>query len=373
MARSLRLDYPGGIFHVISRTLNREFLLDGDAERGHYLELLAAASQRTDNRVLAYALMSNHVHLVVRAGDDPLWRLVKRVHVGFANWKNRRDGRLGPVFADRFKAVLVEKEPYLLELVRYVHLNPVRAGVVAHPDACTWTSHRALVGLDPAPAWLDTGFVLDALGGDRKTGREVYGRLVLGALHEGRSPLLSGMTWLEDAREIARSMRTEMPVSGPILGSEAFVADVLGRERTRSEPLHLNRRADVRKSRPPLEALVDLACSVAGVERVVFDLRPKQRGSVLARQLLVRAWLLEYRGTQAEVAGHLRTPASVVSRWYANAVERAHELESVYRDLVDQLPTIEQRVTVETGERKPRQRDVEAATLAVRVRRERGS
>jgi len=365
--RSLRLDQPGGVFHLISRALNRQPLLEGDDERSHYLALLAEASRRTDARVLAYAIMSNHVHLVVRAGDEPLWRLVKRVHVGYANWKNHRAGRLGPVFADRFKAILVEQDPYLLELVRYVHLNPVRAGVVARPEESTWTSHRFYAGQAPAPEWLDAGFVLDQLAPDRAAARAAYLAFVDQGLGGGRSPVLSGDTWLETAREVARAFRTEARVSGPIVGTEAFVADVLGSMAKVPVPVALRKRADVRATRPPLDALVDLACEVAGVERVAFDERPKQRASTLARQLLARVWVQEYRGTQAEVAAHLKAPAAVVSRWYARSVEKAHEQESSYRELVERLPSIEQWVTVETQESTPRKARVRKTTYAVNL------
>ena len=110
MSRSARLHYPGGVFHIISRCVNREFLLEGAAERARYVSLLEAASLPTDARVLACCVMSNHVPLVVRAGEEPLARLMKRVNTGYALWKNKRNRRLGPLFAGRYKALLVEHE-----------------------------------------------------------------------------------------------------------------------------------------------------------------------------------------------------------------------------------------------------------------------
>ena len=100
MPRSARIHAPGHVFHIISRCMNREYLLEGPDARKRYLGLLAKGLRQTDASVLAWCLMSNHVHLVVRSGDDPLWRLLKRVHVGYAVWRNRRSRRLGPVFAD---------------------------------------------------------------------------------------------------------------------------------------------------------------------------------------------------------------------------------------------------------------------------------
>jgi len=151
MPRFARVKYPGGIFHVIARCLNRDFLIEDDRDREKYLGLLGKTLGRTDASVLAYCLMSNHVHIVVRAGEDPLERLFKPVHTGYALWKNGRHGRLGPVFAGRFKSPLVDEEAYLLELVRYVHNNPVRAGIVPQAAASGWSSHRAYIGAEKAP------------------------------------------------------------------------------------------------------------------------------------------------------------------------------------------------------------------------------
>jgi REP element-mobilizing transposase RayT len=121
--------------------------LDKRGARGRYLELLERAVGRTDARLLAYCLMSNHVHLVVVQGREPLERLVKPVHTGFAGWINagRRKAQ-GPVFAGRPRVVVVEQDAYLLQLVRYVHNNPVRAGVVRHARSSDWSSLRAYVG-----------------------------------------------------------------------------------------------------------------------------------------------------------------------------------------------------------------------------------
>jgi putative transposase len=168
MPRAARLHYPGGIFHIVSRCLNREYLLDGETERAYYIALLGRVLSRTDHRVLAWCLMSNHVHLVVEAGEAPLARLMKPLHTGYAVWKNTQDGRLGPVFAERYRSILVERDAHLDELVRYVHLNPVRAGVVTSPEASRWTSHRAYLGADPCPVWLDIRVVLSRFARDAK-------------------------------------------------------------------------------------------------------------------------------------------------------------------------------------------------------------
>ena len=124
MPRHARLHYPGGIYHLISRFVNRSYLIKTDEDRNQYLRLLGNASGKSDAIILGYCLMSSHVHLVVRAGSDSLEGLMKSVNAGFAGWINRRSKRRkGPVFMERYKSILVDEEAYLVELVRYVHTD----------------------------------------------------------------------------------------------------------------------------------------------------------------------------------------------------------------------------------------------------------
>jgi putative transposase len=178
MPRYARLHYPGGLFHIISRCLNHEFLINSDEDRRKYLSLLQSALSRCDATLLAWCLMSGHVHLVVRAGDDPLDKLMKPLHSGYAGWKNRRAGRVGPVFAGRFKSPLVDADTYLLELVRYVHNNPVRARQAPRAALSPWSSHRAYVGMEPAPPWLNMGEVLGMFSSDPKRARQRFAAFV---------------------------------------------------------------------------------------------------------------------------------------------------------------------------------------------------
>src|SRR5258706_1105720 len=153
MPRTARLDAPLSVHHLIARIVNGEFRIRTDEERAEYLRRLGRSVERCDWTLLGYALMSNHVHLVCRAGATPASRLVLPAHSGFARWLNRGQARLGPVFAERFSTHLVE-DAHLGTVLAYVHNNPVRAGVVPDATESAWTSHRSYLGIDAAPRWL---------------------------------------------------------------------------------------------------------------------------------------------------------------------------------------------------------------------------
>ena len=341
MTRTARIDYPGGIFHLISRCLDRADLLDGDAERARYLHLLARAQSLSDAHVLAWCVMSNHVHLVVRAGEDPLGDLVRRAHTGYANWKNQREGRIGPVFAARHTAILVDEETYLLELIRYIHLNPVRAQVVADPADSAWSSHRVYAGLTPPPPWFDPREVLSLFGSDVDRAREAYVEFVHDGIGGGRRPDLSGDRRADAAREVARGMGTGHRLSDTILGPEEFLSRVLAVTGDQTATMGLRRREDVIRRRPPLSRLIDLVCQVMHVDRALFDEKPKRRGPRLARQVAARVWVRDYKGKQVELARHLSARVEQVSRWYANALQGDEALMAAYHEVVASLPLIE--------------------------------
>lgn len=165
MPRYARLHAPGALVHVIARFVNRAFRLAGDDERTFYLAALGGALVHTDWTLLAYALMSSHVHLALLAGSAPPWHLLKRLHVKIAQGINRLQGTLGPVFAHR-PTTIVMPPSRTGSLVGYLHNNPVRAGVSADAASSSWTSHRAWVGLDVAPAWLAVELGLRTAGFD---------------------------------------------------------------------------------------------------------------------------------------------------------------------------------------------------------------
>jgi REP element-mobilizing transposase RayT len=212
MARPLRLEFPGATYHVTARGDRREPIYRDDADRLAQLQIIAAAMDRFDARVLAYCLMGNHYHLVVHTRQANLSRLMRQINGVYTQAFNRRHGLAGHLFQGRFKAIVVDRDAYLLSLCRYVERNPVAAGLVAAPGDWDWSSYRAHVGRADVPPWLDTPALhAQLLGGlpqdadDSTRAARLYEALAAEA--PGASIWQGGLTaqiFLGDARFAAR-------------------------------------------------------------------------------------------------------------------------------------------------------------------------
>jgi REP element-mobilizing transposase RayT len=156
MSRPLRIEFPGAVYHVTSRGDRREPIYRDDADRLAHLDVLAQAMDRFDAQMLAYCLMGNHFHLVLHTRSANLSRLMRHVNGVYTQRFNRRHGLAGHLFQGRFKAILVDRDAYLLALCRYVERNPVAAGLADEPGSWPWSSCRAHLGQVEAPPWLDT-------------------------------------------------------------------------------------------------------------------------------------------------------------------------------------------------------------------------
>ena len=339
MPRAARLYYPGGVFHIISRCPEGRFLIKGDAERHEYLRLLGQTLARTDAQVLAWCLMSSHVHVVVIHGKEPLERLVKPVHTGFAGFISRgsRRGARGAVFAQRPRAILVDKDEYLLELVRYVHNNPVRAGLTRQASQSRWSSHRAYIGLEAAPAWLPIGFVLDQFARRPGVARRKLDAFVRERATEGRRPDLSGDPDDEVVRRTRAAFGDGWRLSDPVLGSATFVKRVARDVRKVQNALGggaIPELTPARRGDVKVRDVVERVGQALQIEPWEFEARPKARGNVLARQLITWIWVHHLGGKQIDVARELGVGTYSVSRWYGKAVERAAELEGMAAALV---------------------------------------
>ncbi len=201
MARPLRIEYPNALHHVTSRGNDRRDIFVTDSDRRAFVELLAEVVRRSGWLCHAYCLMNNHYHRLVETPDANLGRGMRQINGVYTQRFNNRHGRSGHVFGGRYKSFVVEKQSYLLELCRYIVLNPVRAGFVNDAGDWPWSSYRATVGEDPVPAFLTTdwllghfadtpptacaayrAFVSDGAGADSPW-PDVVGNIVLGRAH----------------------------------------------------------------------------------------------------------------------------------------------------------------------------------------------
>jgi len=156
MSRPLRIEFPDAIYHVTARVDRREPIYRDDTDRRMHIGVIAHAMDRFDAQVLAYCQMGNHFHLVLHTRAANLSRLMRHVNGVYTQAFNRRHGLVGHLFQGRFKAILVDRDAYLLALCRYVERNPVAAGLMARVGDWPWSSYRAHIGQAPTPDWLDT-------------------------------------------------------------------------------------------------------------------------------------------------------------------------------------------------------------------------
>lgn len=277
MARPLRLEFPGALYHVTSRGNARAAIFVDDEDRGTFLGVLGEVVERYRWRCHAYCLMYNHYHLVVETPEGNLSLGMRQLNGVYTQRFNRGHGRVGHLFQGRFKAILVERERYLLELCRYVVLNPLRAGVVQDLRRYPWSSYVAMVGAAPAPGWLSTEWVLSQFGRRRSTAQRRYQVFVADGV-SGASP------W--------RQLRGQV-----LLGSERFVERLRPLLADREELTEVP-RAQRLAHRPSLRELFS--------HRVRSDKRRRD-------QAICRAFL-EYGYTLAAIGRALGLHYSTVSK-----------------------------------------------------------
>ena len=208
MARPLRIEFAGALYHVTSRGDRREPIFEDDEDRVKFLGVLAEVVNRLNWRCHAWCLMTNHYHLVVETPDGNLSKGMRQLNGMVTQASNRRHQRTGHLFQGRFKGILVDKDRYLLELTRYVVLNPVRAGMVTHPGKYPWSSYRAMVGEVATPRWLASDVLLGQFGKRRSEARRRYRQFVLEGM--GGATLwaeLRQQIYLGDERFVERMQR----------------------------------------------------------------------------------------------------------------------------------------------------------------------
>jgi REP element-mobilizing transposase RayT len=229
MSRKPRIHYPGALYHVILRGNAQDDVFYDDVDRTKFCLLVQEGTERFGHRVHAFCLLDNHIHAAFQVGKRPLSRIMQNLTFRYTQWFNRRHRRVGHLFQGRYKANLVDADSYLLELVRYIHLNPCRAGIPGEVEEYHWSSHRFYVGEEELP-WLTTEFVLGQFSTDLGVARSGFRRFVadgIGAddddneFHPDRSDgrLIGDDQFIERVQEGEDAMKRDRRTLNDIIGS----------------------------------------------------------------------------------------------------------------------------------------------------------
>jgi putative transposase len=182
MSRPLRIEFAGALYHVTSRGDQRAAIYRDDDDRRAWLRAMGLVAERFNFSIPAFCQMSNHYHLLVETAEGNLSQGMRQLNARYSQYFNWRHDLAGHVFQGRYKAILVQREQYLLELIRYIVLNPVRAGMVRSAAEWPWSSHRYTLGKLPAPGWLNLDWLLNCFGEDRTEALARYIRFVEGGV-----------------------------------------------------------------------------------------------------------------------------------------------------------------------------------------------
>jgi putative transposase len=287
MPRKARIDASGTVHHVMGRGRERRVIFSNDRDRDDFLRRLAGILHETYTACYAWVLMPDHFHLLLKTGQVPISQVMGRLLTGYAVSYNRRHRRTGHLFQNRYTSILCDEEPYLLELVRYVHLNPIRAGLASDMEAldgyCS-SGHRALIGNDTRD-WQETKTVLRLFSATRSVARTRYRRFVEQGMSQGRREDLSGGGLIRSvggwsAVKALRRNHTIQTSDERLLGDGAFVERVLREAKERREQ-RLRRKA----LGIDLDTVMRRACEITGCADEEVQKPGKDATRVKARSL----------------------------------------------------------------------------------------
>lgn len=280
MTRHLRIKIPGGLYHIYTRGIDRRDIFKDDSDREKFLDILENSISDSDWKCYAYCLMNNHYHILIESADGDTSRGMRQLNGVYAQYFNWKHDRVGPLFQSRFRAILVDRENYFLELCRYIVLNPVRAGIVSSPEEYHWSSYRATAGLDNMKTCIDRIAVISRFAEDDESeisARAAYSQFVTYSLEKDIAP---------------GEIRGDL-----ILGDREFVEsvkDIIKKEKNNLDYPKYQRTA----CRPDLEELLD----------------PLTVSMKETRNVAVRKAYNEFGYTQSDIAGFLGVHNSTIYR-----------------------------------------------------------
>ncbi len=316
MPRQSRLDAPGALHHVMGRGIDRIKIFSTKKDRNDFLERLADLCKTDALKVYAWALMSNHFHLLLRTGNQLLSNNMRKLLTGYVINYNRRHKRYGHLFQNRYKSIICEDDPYLLELTRYIHLNPLRAGLVKNLEELKgyqWCGHSGIIGMVKRE-WQDSNAVLAYFGKRRKRAIEKYESFVEEGIEAGSRPELvggglirshGGWSQVLSLRRIGSKMFSDER----ILGSSEFVNNVISEAEEKSkETLRLTLKIS------DLPSLALKICKEEGIDETELRSGLRKREFVKTRRIFCQIAVKRMGYSGADVARFLGITTSTINR-----------------------------------------------------------
>ncbi|MEW6419343.1 MAG: transposase [Nitrospirota bacterium] len=316
MPRQARLDFPGTLHHVIVRGIEKRKIVSDNTDRKSFISRLGKVATETGTIVYAWALMTNHAHILLQSGKEGISQFMRRLLTGYAVTYNLRHDRYGHLFQNRYKSIICDEEAYLLELVRYIHLNPVRAGVIksmAELDRYRYCGHSVLMG-KVVHEWQDRDYILRQFGRKEGEAKKRYREFVEAGIKEGRRPELVGGGLVRSqggwsqVLTLRRKGKREMS-DERVLGSGAFVERILqeAEERVRQQFRSLN-------SSKNIEDTIRAFCRKEGISQVELQ-GGSRRGRIPEVRTKIALKLVKEDGViMAEAARHLGVSTSALSK-----------------------------------------------------------
>ena len=316
MPRQARLDVPGALHHIMVRGINKAPIFQDDQDKIRFIERLGQAVDDGKCAVYAWVLMNNHVHILFRSGKDGISTVMRKLLTWYAVYFNRRHRRTGHLFENRYKSILCDEDNYLLALVRYIHLNPVRAKIIQtmeELDRYPWTGHRAIIG-KVKYSWMDVDSVLSQFSGAKKKAKAEYRRFVREELNQGRKPELTGGGLIRSQGGWSQvlSMRSKgrkEESDERILGGGDFVQAVLKEAEDRQL-----RQIKLKRSGRTIADIVREECKKSKISPEELKRGNRRRGVCEARIAVARRSREELGLSGAEIARHLGVSTSGINR-----------------------------------------------------------
>jgi len=320
MPRQARLDIPGALHHIMVRGINKNAIFEDEQDMSRFLERLGQNVTEGKCKIYAWVLMNNHVHILFKSGKDGISSVMRKLLTWYAQYYNRRHGRTGHLFENRYKSILCEEDKYLLALVRYIHLNPLRAQIVKtieELDGYHWSGHRDIIGKAINP-WMDSEHVLFQFGSTRRKALRAYWNFMREKIGHsqikeltGGGLIRSGGGWSQVLAMRRRGQKQEFDER--ILGSGDFVSKVLKGAEDRQLRQLKNRRAG-----RTIQMIIDEECLKRGISPQELIGGNKRRKVSEARSVIAIRSRDELGLSSAEIARHVGVNTSSITR----AIER---------------------------------------------------